>query len=280
MKILPSHGLMSVLLLSLLALAGCGALATHQAAEAPWTEHPEWAQVFARHGVKGSILIYDERENRFHAFDAARCRQRFIPASTFKIANTLIGLETGVIADEHFMLKWDGQRRMSPDWNRDLTMREAFRVSAVWYYQEVARRIGPERMAAWLKRLDYGNAQSTPQIDTFWLEGDLRISQAEQIGFLRRLKHDRLPLSPRSMALTRQVMEIERTPEGVLRGKTGWAVRVPRQVGWFVGWAERPGRTVYFATNIESDRPGMQDAPARLAITREILAQMGMNISQ
>jgi beta-lactamase class D len=263
--------------LGLLALVGCGTVAMRPArVMGDWAEHPEWAAAFARHGVTGSVLLYDEREKQFHCFDAARCRERFIPASTFKIANTLIGLETGVIADENFVLKWDGTKRAIPEWNRDLTMREAFRYSAVWYYQEVARRIGAERMQAWLTRLEYGNARTEPRVDSFWLDGELRISQAEQIDFLWRLKHERLPLHARTMEITKRVMEIKRREGAVLCGKTGWAIRGDARLGWFVGWVETPARTCYFATRIESRRPGMEDAPARLAITRELLAAMGI----
>ena len=55
----------------------------------------------------------------------------YTPASTFKIVNSLIGIQTGIITDENMVIKWDGVKRWNEDWNKDLTMKEAFAVSAV-----------------------------------------------------------------------------------------------------------------------------------------------------
>lgn len=148
---------------------------------------------FERHfrelGVEGAILIYDAKNNHFYQHNPQRNRTPFLPASTFKILNSLISLETGVISDETAVLKWDGIQRQVPEWNRDLNMREAFKYSAVWFYQVLARRVGYERMQKMVMQSGYGNQKigSKEDIDKFWLTGDLRITPQEQIQFLRRL---------------------------------------------------------------------------------------------
>jgi len=113
----------------------------------------------------GEITIYNM------AIDTAR----FLPASTFKIVNSLIGLETNVITDENMVIKWDGITRWNPDWNKDMSMKEAFKVSCVPYYQEVARRIGKDNMKLWIDSLHYGNMDLSSRIDTFWLDNSLKI---------------------------------------------------------------------------------------------------------
>jgi beta-lactamase class D len=48
------------------------------------------------------------------------------PCSTFKIWNTLIGAETGLLtAPGQAIYRWDGVERFLPDWNKDLTLADA-----------------------------------------------------------------------------------------------------------------------------------------------------------
>jgi beta-lactamase class D len=237
---------------------------------------------FGRHfkelGVDGSISIYDSTRDRTYQYNPKRNTTAFLPASTFKILNSLIALETGVIANELSILTWDGISRALPEWNRDLNMREAIKGSAVWFYQVLARRIGFDRMQQWVARVDYGNRQigTKEYIDRFWLEGDLRITPAQQIQFLRRLYRNELPFSARSIATVKDILILEQTPEYKLSGKTGWVgyqtQRNIPQIGWFVGYLEK-GRDVYFfATNIDIRTP--QDAKKRISLTRKCLKDL------
>jgi beta-lactamase class D len=146
----------------------------------------------------------------------------------------------------------------------------------VWYYQELARRIGPERMREYLRRFDYGNADIGGGIDQFWLTGDLRISADEQVAFLRRFLGDALGVSPRTAEIARDLLVLEETPDYRLSGKTGWAgvdIDGP-EIGWLVGWLERDGQVHVYALNIEIRRN--EDAAARLRIVREVLVELGL----
>lgn len=238
---------------------------------------------FGRHfqdlGVEGSIAIYDSNNDRTFQHNPERNTTAFLPGSTYKILNSLIALETGVISDEIAVLTWDGIQRTVPQWNRDLNMKEAIRLSAVWFYQVLARKIGHERMQQWVTQVGYGNQQigSSEDIDQFWLQGELRITPQEQIQFLRRFYNNDLPFSERSMSIVKDIIVLEQTPDYTLRGKTGWVGfddDVSPQIGWLVGALENEDNVYFFATNIEIRN--QQDAAARMAITRRCLSDLGL----
>lgn len=245
-----------------------------RASERAVTHVPALGRAIAAAGQTG-VLAFELETGAIGVSDLARAETRFVPASTFKIPNTLIALETGVVESlDAPVFAWDGKERGisgSPiaSWNRDQPLRDAFPNSTVWVYQEVARRIGPERMQRFVDAFDYGNRDlSNTAIDTFWLEGPLRISALEQIRFLERLKAQSLPVSARAQSLVRDVMVVERTNTHTLRGKTGWAGKI----GWFVGWIESGKGSRLFALNID-----MQDttsAKARIEIVKAAARDM------
>lgn len=239
----------------------------------PIDPRPDLADVFKKAGVSGAIVVYDTGTGRGVASDPRRVDEPAIPASTFKIFNTMVALETGAIADEKTVLKWDGVERPIATWNKDMDMREAIRVSCVWFYQELARRAGPEKMQHWLDAVGYGNRNIGGGIDRFWLDGDLRITPREQIEFLRRLHDGKLPFSERSMRIVKEILPTEKTPGGaVVHGKTGWGARLKPQAGWYVGWVDLEGRTLYFATRVDILKD--DDVKARIPATLEVLGRL------
>ncbi|MEM9487509.1 MAG: class D beta-lactamase [Myxococcota bacterium] len=239
-------------------------------------ERPEWRQSFDQLGVDGACVVLELPANRLHVYRPERVATRYVPASTFKIPNSIIALETGVASGADFTLPWDGTERTIASWNRDHDLRSALRNSVVWYYQEVARRIGSQRMTEWLARLDYGNRSIDGGIDQFWLRGGMRISPREQVAFVRRLNQGTLPISARTREVMRDIMILEQTADYALRGKTGWGFpRTPDEIGWLVGWVESGERTAYFAT-IVLDPPDGLVLTSRQAVTRAILAQLDL----
>ncbi len=238
---------------------------------------------FGRHfrelGIEGSIIIYDLNNARVFQHNPQRNTTAFLPASTFKILNSLIALETGVISDEIAILTWDGIQRKLPEWNRDLNMREAIKLSAYWFYQVLARRVGHDRMQKWVTQVGYGNQKigSKDDLDKFWLEGELRITPQEQIQFLHRLYNSDLPFSKRSLSIVKDIMIVEQTPDYTIRGKTGWVGFVgdiTPQVGWYVGYLERGENVYFFATNIDIHNP--KDSSARMKLTRRCFKDLGL----
>ncbi len=239
-------------------------------------EKGDFEKFFTDHNVQGCFVCLDAGQNRYIRYNPERCRQAFLPASTFKILNSLIGLETGVIADENYLIPWDGVERSIAPWNQDHTLKSAMKHSVVWYYQELARRVGAERMSAYVKKSHYGNEDISDKIDTFWLEGALRISPDEQVGFLRRFYEFQLPFSRRSVEIVKSILLQEENERYRLYAKTGWAVRTDRQIGWFVGFVERDRSVYYFATNIESSCKEALFGPARIEISKAILRDLNI----
>ncbi len=271
--------LLNLLLILVLAVFGIGLVHSLVSSQIP----PEIEQPinFQRHfqqlGINGSIIIYDFKSNRTYQHNSNRNNAAFLPASTYKIPNSLIALETGVIKDDVAVLTWDGIERGfngSPfaQWNQDLNLRLAFEYSAVWFYQVLARRIGHQKMQEFVNKIEYGNQNigSEEDIDKFWLEGELRITPIEQTTFLRRLYQNDLPFSQRTINLVKNIMINEQTPDYVLRGKTGLA----NNIGWYVGYLERNDNVYFFATNLDLDS---ENAPAaRIDITRLCLQDLGL----
>src|SRR5688572_13333343 len=121
------------------------------------------ADPFARAGVRGVIVLFDPQTGELTTNDERAANARHLPASTFKIFNSLVALEEKAVADEREVIPWDGVERFVADWNRDHDMASAIRVSAVWFYQELARRAGAARMQHWLDAVGYGNRSMQPK---------------------------------------------------------------------------------------------------------------------
>jgi beta-lactamase class D len=259
---------------ALLVMACAGVLACSAAPQ------PDLAPLFG--DVCGTFVLLDLRTGERVVHDEERARTRFLPASTFKIPNTLIALEAGVANGADFSLAWDSvvaprQEWWPSSWARDHTLRTALPGSVVWFYQELARRIGAERMRDHLERFGFGNRDISGGIDQFWLTGGLRISAEEQVDFLRRFLLGELGVSGPTARLLRELLVLEETPAYRLSGKTDWAglgVDDAAEIGWLVGWLER-GEDVYvYALNIDIEKPA--DAAARMRITKAILAELGL----
>ena len=145
------------------------------------------AKRFTAEGTVGTFVGYKVDDYLIIASDKNRSGEAMLPASTFKIPNSLIALETGVVGDpDKEIFKWDGVKRSIEPWNKDHTLRSAFAASAVPVYQDIARRIGAERMQKYLDLFEYGNRDIGGGIDQFWLTGDLRIDPMQQVDFVDR----------------------------------------------------------------------------------------------
>ncbi|WP_439573598.1 penicillin-binding transpeptidase domain-containing protein [Phreatobacter sp.] len=232
-------------------------------------------QPFRAEGVTGTFALVASDGGAPVLVDPARARRRYVPASTFKIPNSLIAFEAGAVADADAIVPYGGTPSRNPAWNRDMSLREAMPISNVPAFQQVARRVGLPAYRDWLARLDYGNRDPGTVVDRFWLEGPLTISALEEAGFNLRLARSGLPASERAQALTRDIVRLEADGGATLHGKTGWFVkRGQTSIGWWTGWVERGSRIHAFTLNI--DMPQMAMAPKRLAVGRAILKTLGV----
>jgi beta-lactamase class D len=236
----------------------------------------ELKPLFDKYQVRGTFALLDNAQADFTIYDTSVYRKRFCPASTFKIVNSLIGLETGRIFDEKMVIPWDGVQRGFPNWNKDLTMAEAFEYSSVPYYQEVARRIGRDTMQYWIDTISYGNKNISGPIDSFWLNNTLQISPDEQLGLVKRLYFGQLPFQKRTQDIVKKVMLRESNTLYQLSYKTGWTRSVPGQnLGWVVGWIEENRHPYFFVLLVQSDDPSYDMMTKREQLLKEILRHYG-----
>ena len=208
-------------------------------------------------GYDAAFVLLDRSSGEVISLDSVQSAKRLAPCSTFKIYNTLIGLELGLIGGpDKPWYTWDRVHRDYEAWNRNLTLREAFRVSAVPAYRKLARQIGFARMKAWIDKIGYGTKDISSGVDIFWLPGEGRtsitISADEQVALLNRLLDGKLPFSRKNFSILRDVMKVEETPKGTLYGKTGSGMDDEGQwnLGWFVGFVESGEEGYVFACNI------------------------------
>ena len=225
-------------------------------------------------GTDGTFVMLDMKKNRITVVNGERHTRGYLPASTFKIANALIALETGVVQDaDNPVFKWDGVKREFDTWNKDQTLRTAFRVSAVWVYQEIARQITDTRMRVYVSQFGYGNRDIGGDEDSFWLDGKLRISALQEIEFLERFYIGKLPVHPKNVEIVKDIMFLEKAGAATLRGKTGWIPSGENKIGWFVGWVERGDDTYIFALNLDPNEE--KHIAARIPIAKALLTQLG-----
>ena len=182
----------------------------------------DFKKYYDQFDVDGSFVLYDPQDDKYILYNQNQFNQRFTPASTFKICNSLIGLETGVIKNENFIIPWDSVMRKYPKWNNDHDLKTAFKNSTVWYYQELARQVGGQQMKYWLDKTNYGNTDTSGGIDKFWLTGGLRISPKQQIDFLKQFHDNQLPFSQRSLDIVKNIMIAKDTLGYTVRAKSGW----------------------------------------------------------
>ncbi len=231
---------------------------------------------FDSRNVEGCFTMMDNSNGSITVYNMAMDTTRYTPASTFKIVNSLIGLETGRILDENMVIKWDGVKRWNADWNKDMDMKEAFKVSNVAYYQEVARRIGSDTMKRYIDTVSYGNKNITGALDSFWLNNKLKISPDEQIGLMKRLYFDQLPFRKSVQQTVRDVMLQEDNTAYKLSYKTGWGFDEQNNaIGWMVGWIEENRHVYFFATLVKSKERNFDMKPVRIGITKDILKHYG-----
>ncbi|MET0647323.1 MAG: penicillin-binding transpeptidase domain-containing protein [Pyrinomonadaceae bacterium] len=284
--------LRTVFLTSLLLLAalGCakatgadsGVISSTQTGAPAAAAQPDLASHFKPFPA-GAFVLYDLKRDSYVRYNEARCRERFSPFSTFKIPNSLIGLDTGVIPDAEFVIKWDEKKypAHSQDtlpfstWWQEQTLRTAFKRSVVWYYRELALKVGERRMKEYVDKLDYGNEDASGPLNGFWLRGTLKISADEQVEFLKRLYKEELPVSKRSIQILKDIVRLEEAPDYKLSGKTGGGpLAENRFLGWFVGYLETKDNTYFFATEIEGPTY-LSVRDERIAVTKRILAGLG-----
>lgn len=213
--------------------------------------NPKIDSLLQSNGVKGAVLVFNPADSQFICNNYDWATEKRLPASTFKIVNSIIGLETWVINEDSIQFKWNGEKRRLAQWEQDMDVKKAFMLSCVPCYQQLARSVGLERMNTMLKKLKYGDRTiDSAMLDLFWLEGDFGVSCFDQLDFLYRLDKRQLDIRSSTYESMKRIMLIDSNQHYSLYGKTGLSWSNGMNNGWFVGYIKTADHTYYVATNL------------------------------
>jgi beta-lactamase class D len=231
---------------------------------------------FSSRNVEGCFTMLNNNDGQITVYNIKLDTSRYSPASTFKIVNSLIALQTGAVTDEKMVIKWDGIDRKVPEWNKDMNIGEAFKTSCVPFFQEAARRIGKDTMQMWIDSISYGNKLLAGPVDSFWLNNTLKISPDEQLGLMKRLYFDQLPFRKSVQQQVRNMMLQEDNTAFRLSYKTGSGLdEANHPTGWVAGWIEENRHVYFFVTFLKSSDSKIDMNKIRIDITKDILKQYG-----
>lgn len=201
--------------------------------------------------TQGVIVIKDSNHLAIYGNNLDRAYTQYIPASTFKILNALIGLENHKVTESE-VFKWDGGKRAFPIWEKNMNIGEAMKLSTVPVYQELARRIGLDLMQKEVKRVNFGNVNIGSKVDDFWLVGPLTITPIQELQFIDDLANNKLPFKNETQEKVKNMLLIKELNGIKIYAKSGWGMAITPQVGWLTGWVEDPtGKIISFSLNLE-----------------------------
>lgn len=236
-------------------------------------------QLLDTENLVGAIVVKNTHSKQVWCNDYYYADKGFLPASTFKIPNSIIGLEMGIIPTGDYIFKWNGEKNSNEKWNQDLNLHDAFHYSCVPCYRELARNIGYDKMSKMLEKIHFGEMTvQNDNLDLFWLQGESKISCQQQIDFLERFYTQQLKISQSTYNIMRKLMVIEETPNYVYSGKTGWAETDSTAQGWFVGYVEADKNVYFFATHIQPKKGFNMDnfAAVRRRVTNAALIKLNI----
>lgn len=216
----------------------------------------EYSEYFQ--GISGCAVIYDESSNTYSFYNKEKCETEVSPLSTFKIVSALAGLENNVLENETSTMEYNGVKYPIDTWNSNLTLKEAFETSCVWYFRQVVDMVGQEDIRAMLKEIQYGNCDisewngsetnSLPELNGFWLESSLEISPKQQVVTLNYIFSSENNFNADNLEELKSIMYIAEFDNGCLYGKTGSGTDGK---AWFVGYIEKRDNKIYFAIYLD-----------------------------
>jgi len=230
---------------------------------------------FDEYHTEGSFAMYDNSLGRHTVYNEQRDTTRFSPATTFNIVQSLLALQTGRLNSDSAIIKWDGVVRPEVEWNKDLNLYQAFRVSANPHFEQLAQMIGKDTIQSWLDTLSYGN-KITKNNTSFWKDGSLKISPDEQIWLVKLFYFKQLPFRKSVQDQVKRMMVQENNMKYQLAyvlgsGKTDKG----NEMAWAIGWIEENRHVYFFAQNFESTDHAIKMDEVNKNILQNILTDIG-----
>lgn len=231
--------------------------------------------IFDKYGVDGCFVMYNQTDNQYIKYNPKQCDTGYIPASTFKIPNSLIALEEGLVKDTNQIIKWSGHEWPNKYWNQNQTLKTAIKYSCIWVYIGFAEQVGIKKYQDYMNSFNYGNKNLTGPPTRFWLTGPFRISANQQIDFLRKFYNYELPkISRQSTDIVKDILVLEKTDDYKFSGKTGGGVLTDTDyIMWLVGYVEKGNKPYFYALNFKTSDFNKL-GQARFDITKEILRDL------
>ncbi len=266
-----SYALLVVLIASL-----CSAVF---AAPPKHTASPTPAARFNHYRHPGVFLLQRDGALAQTVHGGDRATDPQLPASTFKVMLALIALETGALRSADDVVKWDGTPHPdTPEWQKNMALREAMQTSSEPYFGLLATRIGHERLAEWVTRVGYGNGRIGTNPPRVWHDGVLTVTAQQQLAFIDRLRRGALPFSAKTIASVKSAMLDSDINGRRIYGKTGTHTGNPRQagVGWWIGWVEGgKAPAASFALGVEL-KAAVDGREKRIALGKQLLRDAGV----
>lgn len=245
------------------------------------TIRPAIKKYFDSCGVDGTMVLYDLKKKEWIMSDSSNAKTRSLPASTFKVINMLIALETKTIADENYIVKWPGSTDTvkygyRPEIYHDISVKNAFEVSAGWAFVELAKKIDRNIYEKYLTDCGYGNVNLSESGPDFWNFGPMAISPFEQVEFLKKFYKGELPFSKRNLEIVKKVMVTEKNSAYTIHSKTGWTMANQINTGWWIGYLENKHGVYCFATRLLQHRKDNRAdfSSSRKEITKKVMRDL------
>lgn len=244
--------------------------------DTPMNEEIDLSDFF--NGINGCAVILNSEDNKYSFYNQSLCEQKVSPYSTFKIISTLVSLQNGVLESTSSTMNYSGIQYAIPEWNGNLTLKEAFQSSCIWYFRQVIDAVGAKEIENELNKLSYGNCDISqwngsginPQqeLNGFWLDSSLKISPLEQVEVLSKIFEGNSIYNDENVAILKDIMLIDDSGEQKVYGKTG---SNSNGKAWFVGFTEENGSNEYFAIYLD-------DAAQKELVSGNIAKEIALNI--
>lgn len=267
------------------------------------TEDSSLKKYFDSAAVSGSFGMFDNGQGHFTIYNLPRFRDSaYLPAATFDILQSLIGVQTGLVKDDSALIvtaltsidmananrgyvKADSAQLLSSQLPANtqicdapmITLQLAFQYSCEKAFGQLAQRIGKDTLKKWIDSLGYGNKNISGPIDSFWLNNHLKVTSDEQLGLVKKLYFDQLPFFQHTQVVVRRMMQRESNANYQLYYKTAVGVKEDgHAIGWVTGWIEENKHPYFFVLNLESagQTLDVQGAGVNI-ILKGILRKMG-----
>ena len=226
----------------------------------PTTVNADYTEAFQ--SIQGCAVIWDKNNNTYTFYNEDKCKTRVSPNSTFKVISTLMGIHNHVLTSADSKMGYDGTNYPIDTWNADLSLEDAFQSSCVWYFRKVIDQVGQEEVDEELRKLDYGNcdisewngsgANSSPELNGFWLDSSLQISPIEQLEVLHKIVEGKTIYTETEIEILKSIMLIEDSDSKKIYGKTGTGTGTDG-TAWFIGFVEKDNTNIYFAIYLDDD---------------------------